>query len=171
MLETKYLKEDVRNIQKLLAIPIFKHFEIENLGGLVKRSKIREYADNEQIIKEGDNDPWFYFLLSGKVAIMKKGEIISTLQRSGDVFGEMSLIDNSKRSASAYAIGKTICLATDTVRIKEISGDDWIIFGYILYRIFAMTITERLRSTTDQLVKAKEQLEDIKHKNNPSCSP
>jgi len=164
MFETKYLKEDVRNIQKLLTIPIFKHFEIENLGGLVKRSKIREYEDKEQIIKEGDKDPWLYFLLSGKVTITKKGKVVGSLQRAGDIFGEMSLIDSSKRSASAYSIGKTICLATDTDRIKEIAGDDRIMFSYILYRVFALTVTERLRFTTDQLIQAKEQLEALKQK-------
>ena len=42
MRETKYLKDDAKNIQKLAGIPIFKDFETRLLGELLKLSKIRE---------------------------------------------------------------------------------------------------------------------------------
>ncbi len=62
MIESKYLKDNIQNIQKLLAIPALKHFETQNLGRLLRLSKIREYEHDEMIIKEGDIDPWLYFV-------------------------------------------------------------------------------------------------------------
>jgi len=54
MIESKYLQDNMQNIQKLMNIPTLKHFEIKSLGKLLKLSKIREYEDGEVIIKEGE---------------------------------------------------------------------------------------------------------------------
>ena len=72
MIESKYLKDNMQNIQRLLDIPALKHFEIKNLAKLLRLSKIKEYEDGELIIKEGDMDPWLYFLLKGGVVIKKE---------------------------------------------------------------------------------------------------
>ena len=79
MIETKYLKDNIQNIQKLLSIPALKNFETRNLGKLLKLSKIREYEDGEIIITEGDVDPWLYFLLSGKIKVVKEGVQINII--------------------------------------------------------------------------------------------
>ncbi len=73
MLESKYLKDNIENIQKLLAIPALKNFETKSLQKLLRLSKIREYENGELIIEEGDLDPWLYFLLSGKIRIRVAG--------------------------------------------------------------------------------------------------
>ena len=107
MLESRYLKDNIENIQKLLAIPALKNFETKSLGKLLRLSKIREYEDGERIIKEGDRDPWLYFLLSGKIKITKEGLEIGSMDKKGEIFGEMRIIDSMSRSATVRAIGKT----------------------------------------------------------------
>ena len=67
MLESRYLKDNIENIQKLMTIPALRNFEAKSLSKLLRPSKIREYEDGERIITEGDFDPWLYFLLSGKI--------------------------------------------------------------------------------------------------------
>ena len=162
MRESKYLNADSANIQKLMAIPVFKDFEVESMGDLLKVSKIREYEHGEQIIVEGEHDPWLYFLYSGGVKIVKHGKVLADLRCCGDVFGEMGMVDGSDRSASAFAIGKTVCLTTDAIKITAITGQDRLAFHFILYRIFADIVTERLKSTTDELIKTKEELAKLK---------
>jgi CRP-like cAMP-binding protein len=92
MLESRYLKDNIENIQKLLTIPALRNFEAKSLGRLLNLSKIREYEDGEQIIKEGDFDPWLYFLLSGKIRITKEGLEINSIDKKGEIFGEMAWI-------------------------------------------------------------------------------
>jgi CRP-like cAMP-binding protein len=87
MLESRYLKDNIENIQKLLAIPALRNFETKSLGKLLRLSKIREYEDGERIIKEGDRDPWLYFLLSGKIKITKEGLEIGGIDKKGEIFG------------------------------------------------------------------------------------
>ena len=107
MIESKYLKDDIKNIQQLMAIPTLKHFETKNLGRLLRLSKIRQYEAGERIIKEGDTDPWLYFLLSGKVRIEKEGVRITTLDQEGEFFGEMRILDSLSRSASVFSESDT----------------------------------------------------------------
>ncbi len=159
MLESKFLKENIENIQRLMSIQALKHFETRNLGKLLRLSKIRQYEDGEQIIQEGDMDPWLYFLLSGKIRITKEGEEIGTISRKGEIFGEMRIIDDQSRSASVHAVGQTVCLAVDTSAGKRMDAADEkearLDFLLLLYRIFAEYITARLRLTNEELVKAK----------------
>ena len=156
MRESRYLKDDADNIQKLISIPIFKDFETRLLGSLLKLSRIREYKDGERIIREGDLDQWLYFLLSGQVRIMKGEKQLQTLKRRGDVFGEMGMLGGLDRSASVFAVGATTCMTTDAARVKDVAGTDRVSFGYILYRVFAEIVTERLRNTSADLAKAQE---------------
>jgi CRP-like cAMP-binding protein len=142
-----------------MSIQALKHFETRNLGKLLRLSKIRQYEDGEQIIQEGDLDPWLYFLLSGRIRISKDGEDIGTINRKGEIFGEMRIVDDQSRSASAYAQGQTVCLAVDTSAGNRLTSseekDERLDFLLLLYRIFAEYMTARLRLTNEELVRAK----------------
>lgn len=162
MIESKYLKDNMQNIQRLLDIPALKHFEIKNLAKLLRLSKIREYNDGESIIKEGDRDPWLYFILKGKVIIKKEGHEIVTIDKKGEIFGEMRIIDSLSRSASVFADGQTVCLAVDTSAQEKLSSDDKKLdFILLLYRIFAEYMSLRLRLTNDELIKAKAEIKRL----------
>ena len=166
MRESRYLKDDSKNIQQLMTIPVFKDFEVASLRELLKISKIRQYQNGEQIMKEGQHDPWLYFLQTGRVKIVKHGQVLVDLRRCGDVFGEGGMIGGFGRSASAFAVGDTTCLATDASKIEDIAANNKLAFNYILYRIFAEIVTERLMSTTDELVKVKKELAQLKSRKN-----
>ena len=165
MIESKYLKNDVKNIQRLLVIPTLQKFEAESIGRLLKLSKIRQYDKGECIIQEGDQDPWLYFLLSGKVRIEKEGVDIVKINTIGDLFGEMRIVDNSSRSASVYAETPTTCLAINTSGKKGFgvsdSGDRDVEFLLLLYRIFSEFVSARLRLTNEELVVAKKKIQEL----------
>ena len=161
MLESKYLKANLENVLKLMEIPLMRDFETRHLGDLLTQSKIRKFEDGEQILKEGDTDRWFYFLLNGKVRIVKAGKVLAILKRTGDIFGEMSLISSSARSTSAFSVGETTCLATDPSIIDKFSGHDKLSFCYLLYRAFSMILAERLKTTSTELVNTKRELDRV----------
>lgn len=165
MLESRYLKDNIENIEKLLGIPALRNFETKSLQKLLRLSKIREYVDGEVIIKEGDLDPWLYILLSGKIRISKESLEINTIDKKGEIFGEMRVIDFMKRSASVVAVGKTTCLAVDTSAKNRISAqdptDEKLDFLLLLYRIFAEYMSIRLRATNEELITAKKKIKRL----------
>ncbi|MEE8316426.1 MAG: cyclic nucleotide-binding domain-containing protein, partial [Syntrophobacteria bacterium] len=59
---------------------MMRDFETWHLKDLLSQSKIRKYEDEEEIIKEGAEDRWFYFLLTGQVRIVKAGEELAVVK-------------------------------------------------------------------------------------------
>ena len=67
---------------------------------------VRPYAPGEVIFTEGQAGDAMYAVLEGEVEITKQGRVLEVVA-SGGVFGEMALIDQEPRSATAIA--KTDC--------------------------------------------------------------
>jgi len=162
MIESDYLKDSINFFEKLRKMPTLDAFSEKDLKGLLELSKIRKYKPGDLILEEGQYDCWIYFLVSGKIRVVKHNKDLSVLRRTGDVFGEMGIIDGSPRSASVYAVDETVCLATDASYIDRLSGNDKIAFSYILYRIFSEILANRLRLTSEELIKTKEENERMK---------
>ena len=162
MIESDYLRDNISYVERLGKMPSLADFSERDLKGILELSKIRKYEPGEVILKEGVFDSWIYFLISGRIKVVKHDESLSILRRTGDVFGEMGIIDGSPRSASVVAIDNTVCLATDASYIDRLSGNDKIAFSCILYRVFSEMLANRLRLTSEELIKAKEEIEKIK---------
>ncbi len=164
MIESDYLKDNMSYVEKLEKMPSLAAFSEKDLIGLLELSKIQKYEPGELILEEGVYDSRIYYLVSGKIRVVKHDEDLSVLSRTGDVFGEMGIIDGSPRSASVSAVDETVCLATDASYIDRLSGSDKIAFSYILYRIFSEILANRLRLTSEELIKVKEENERLKRK-------
>jgi CRP/FNR family cyclic AMP-dependent transcriptional regulator len=155
MAEKSYLEDNTKIIEFLKQIPIFGIFDEEVFRNLIKISKLNKYQAGQTIMREGETDTHMYFLVQGTVEITKKGQVVATLRRRGDVFGEMGAIEVAPRSASARAKEDTLCLSTDFLAIEKFARDDKIYLGYLCYRIFSEILVDRLRKTTAELMELK----------------
>ncbi len=158
MQETTFLENTPAMIENIKSIPVLEPFEEQELIKLLEMSKIRKYRPDERIVQEGQTDTWLYFLMLGKIQITKKGKEVAILSHKGEVFGEMGALDGSRRSASAYAITDTVCLATDIFYLEKLTGSDKAAFGYVFYRLMTEILSRRLRQTTEELIKVKGRL-------------
>ena len=120
--------------------------------------KIR-FKSGEVIFNEGDRSLEAYRILNGKVQITIQGEskpIILAQLRDGDIFGEMGMVDERPRSASAQALLDTECeVMTPTDFQVTILQSPERLLPYLA------TFFERLRTVTNRLnlemrVRAKE---------------
>lgn len=87
----------------------------------------RLYRDSDVIFREGDQGNEMYIIKSGQVKLTKKlyGIMVKiAVLDEGDFFGEMSLFDDSPRSAMAMAIGKVELVAVDRSRLHEYFRSD-----------------------------------------------
>jgi len=76
----------------------------------------------------------------------------------------MGLMHGSAISASVSAIDETVCLATDVSHLDRLKGKDKFAFGYVLFRTFAEILADRLRQTSEDLVKAREEISRLQGK-------
>jgi len=81
------------------------------LDDLIGFSTTRRFTDDDVIFSKGDDGDGLYGILDGRVRIFSGDaegrEITLNILDTGDLFGEIALIDGKSRSADAAAIGTT----------------------------------------------------------------
>ena len=164
MIDADFLKDSEMIIQKLMKIPAMRALERRHLEALLKMSEVREFEPGEKILEEGQFEHCIFYLISGKARIVKDDKELATIRRTGDVFGEMGVIDGSARSASVFAVEKTVCLQTDMSSVEELYGDSKLAFRYTIFRGFAQILANRLRMTSEELLRSREELSRLKQK-------
>jgi CRP-like cAMP-binding protein len=162
MIDEAFIRDNEAIIRKLQQIPVLRSLEKEHLQSLLELSEVREFRPAQQILEEGHFDRWIFYLISGKAKIVKDGKDLAVIRRTGDVFGEMGVIDGSARSASVFAVDPTVCLCTDMSRIEALYGDSKFAFRYTVFRGFAQILANRLRMTTEALLQCREELARLK---------
>jgi CRP-like cAMP-binding protein len=108
----KFMRE--RLLNTLIAnAPIFRPLERSQRVDLVKRFTAHDVAAGVRIIQEGSAGQGLYLLLAGEVAVTK-GEGADAVELArlhpGEIFGEMSLVDDQPVSASVTAASQTTVL-------------------------------------------------------------
>jgi CRP/FNR family cyclic AMP-dependent transcriptional regulator len=97
-----------RRISFLRQVPLFADLSEKDLAALVNDFRIREYAEDEIIFRQGDNSRDLYVVVEGKVRIFKispsGNETSIQIFSTYDIIGEFAAIDSQPRSATARAI-------------------------------------------------------------------
>ncbi len=151
MEEIKDLRLLENVLEQLGSLPIFRELDPSRYDQLLKYARYKQYNAGEIIIEEGVYDQFVYVLVSGGVSVLKGMIEINRLQRVGDVFGEMGILDGSARSATVQALRPTSCLALDSSLIDQYAADDRALFLAILYRVLAESLVARLRKANEEI--------------------
>ncbi len=81
----------------------------------------RTYPDDTMIFSEHEPGNELYIIQQGKVKITKiinNQEVLLAVLQEGDIFGEMALLENKPRSASAIAYGDVVLLAVNKANFE-----------------------------------------------------
>jgi CRP/FNR family transcriptional regulator len=79
----------------------------------VTRGLCRVFADGQMIFCEHEPGNELYVIKSGKVEILKispPDEILLSILRDGDIFGELSIVSTAPRNAAAVSSGESVLL-------------------------------------------------------------
>lgn len=151
--------------QELLSkVPAFAHLtfrELKEVAAIVHR---REYRSGEPVFHQGDPGLGMYIIQEGSVSIVlaegDSGHKELAVLSEGDFFGELGLLDESARSASAVC--KTDCLLIgffrpDLLELIERKAA----LGIKIVMKLAEIVGERLRKTDKELSKLRAQLDAV----------
>ena len=114
--------QNYKENQKLInSIPILSALSIEQKNSILENLSILSYKKNQIIVKEGDVGKALYLIISGKVHLMIKGEIISEYN-VGDYFGERSLIYHTVHLSTIKTITNVQCIVISSKSIINSLG-------------------------------------------------
>lgn len=113
----------------------------------LKTDDVRTFAQGDVIFSEGDRGDLYYVILDGDVRLEVGGLPIRTAH-PGEAFGEMALLDDSPRSATAVAGSDCRLYAITATRFEEMVEQT----PYFLKPMFETTL-KRLRQSDQDLVR------------------
>ena len=147
---------ELDRIQFLKTVPFFDQLSNRQLKRVFDIMFERTYETEELIFEEGQPGAALFLILDGKIAIEIYRESSTTLLailETGAFFGEMALLDETPRSATARALERTRTLA---LYRNDLNG---LVYRHPrtacrIYRSLAGMIGDRLR-LTNELVQIK----------------
>ena len=96
------------NQEFLSRVPIFENLLPDQMASILAVAQEHTYAPGQIIVTQGTPGQAFYLITSGEMAIERDGQALGAFGQ-GDFFGEMSLLDSARRSATIRAIDETHC--------------------------------------------------------------
>lgn len=143
----------VNGIEKIQECYLFKWLSFEETRMLASICNLIYKNDGEIIIEENSIGQGLYLVVKGEVKVFKgEGETAKTLAilKPGEIFGEMSLIEDMVTSSSVSAIGETQLLKIDKRDLEQLMNENDA-FAAKVYRSFCMVLSERLRKANQKL--------------------
>ncbi|XP_035405367.1 cAMP-dependent protein kinase type II-beta regulatory subunit isoform X1 [Cygnus olor] len=114
------------------SLPFLKSLEVSERLKVVDVIGTKVYKDGEQIIAQGDMADSFFIVESGEVRIImtrkgkpdveENGAVEIARCSRGQYFGELALVTNKPRAASAFALGTVKCLVMDVQAFERLLG-------------------------------------------------
>jgi CRP-like cAMP-binding protein len=89
----------------------------------VTQGLLRRYRDGQMIFCEYEPGNELFIIRSGKVEIQKIAppeEVLLSILREGDIFGELSIVSSAPRSATAVAVGDTALLPVSRASLGSV---------------------------------------------------
>jgi CRP-like cAMP-binding protein len=110
------------NPEELKQIAVLQAMDGVALAQLAGVLEEKDYADGQAVFAEGDPGDSMFFLVKGCIRIEKRAQATSAVHKTlavleaGDYFGEMALLDQKPRSASAWRRGTSSSSASRSRR-------------------------------------------------------
>ena len=124
-------------LRKLRFFHDFSHVEIREV---MRAGCWMECQSGEPVLRPGDIDDRFYVVVSGKVRVIRNGDIVSRIE-TGGCFGEAAFAEGSRRDAVIEAEGSVTLLKVAATLLEQASVPCQLRFT----KVFLRELVERLQ--------------------------
>jgi len=150
----KVVVEGKSTLEILGQLDLFGGIGHNHLKRVVAIGSEEHHKKNAKIFDEGDTGDKFYLILEGAVRISRfvagMGEEALAVLRPGAYFGEMSLIDDDSRSATAIAHEPVRLFVLKRRDLEDLLFVDRDLAYEFLWKM-VRTLSRRLRATNDKM--------------------
>lgn len=122
-------------VELLGRVPLFRGLPDTELWSIAALARPRYLGKDEMLFREGDPGDRFYIVYSGAVEVLKERPLGDherlALKRTGEAFGEMSLLNDAPRSASVRALEPTELLVVSRDDFNALLGGSALAIGLL----------------------------------------
>ncbi len=140
----------MRTQSLLEGIPLFRNVPLHHLGELSRFARTETFAAGETIVRMGEPGWTLYVVRSGMVRVVRDlpggGSVTLAVLGPGEFFGELSIFDGEKRSATVIAEEDTETVTLGRFDIVRVVSHDPQV-GLSLLK----SLSARLRATDARL--------------------
>jgi CRP-like cAMP-binding protein len=141
-------------LEILAQIDLFSGVGAAHLRRVVDIGVEEQYKTGATIFSEGSPGDKFYLIMEGAVRISRfvpgMGEEALAVHRAGNYFGEMSLIDEAPRSATAVSHERCRLFVVNRRDLEDLLFVDRDLAYELLWN-WVRTLSRRLRATNDKM--------------------
>jgi CRP-like cAMP-binding protein len=134
----------------LRTVPLFAELTDADIASLSQLAAPRRYPKDTVVFFENEEGDFFFIILQGRIKVTILGddgrEIILSVLGPGDFFGEMALLDNEPRSATAIAVEDSELLSLHRTDFQSVVSDNRSIQAALI-----KILTARLRRANHQI--------------------
>jgi len=134
----------------LRTVPIFSELSDEDITSLAHLASRKRYPKDTVVFFENEEGDSFFCIVDGRIKVTILGddgrEVILSVLGRGDFFGEMALLDNEPRSATAIAVEDTELLSLHRNDFQTVLTDNRSIMAALI-----KILTARLRRANHQI--------------------
>ena len=132
------------------ALYILGQLSDEDATWMARVGTRRTALAGDTLIRQGEPLRELLLILSGHVSVRVNGRQVAELG-TGEILGEMALIDSSPPAATVVALDEVFVLSLATRLLHERTRTD-LAFAARFYRALAVFLSDRLRQMNQQLV-------------------
>jgi CRP/FNR family cyclic AMP-dependent transcriptional regulator len=134
----------------LRTVPIFSELSDEDIASLAHLALRKRYPKDTVVFFENEEGDFFFTILEGRIKVTILGddgrEVILSVLGPGDFFGEMALLDNEPRSATAIAVEESELLSLHRNDFQTVLNDNRSITSALI-----RVLSARLRRANHQI--------------------
>jgi CRP-like cAMP-binding protein len=106
------LEDSAEKVSLLRQLPISRHWPQAMMASFARRAVIQAFERGTQVLDEGRENTLFFLVIEGELRAVKDKRTVGRLRR-GDIFGEISLLQNSITQADivGYKPGRFLCVS------------------------------------------------------------
>ena len=158
-----FLQTDEESVHSLLRdIPLFDGLSGGELSAIESVLHRREYAPGEVLFHQGNPGVGMYIIQEGTIEIVYEptDDVLAELA-DGDFFGELALLNETPRSATAMARTESVLYGLFRPDLLGLVEREPSLGVQILLRM-SQVISERLIQNNQQVEQLRERLHDLK---------
>ena len=134
----------------LRTVPIFSELTDEDIASLARHATRRHYPKDTVIFFENEEGDFFFVIVKGRIKVAILGddgrEVILSILGPGDFFGEIALLDNEPRSATAIAVEESELLSLHRTDFQSVMTENRSIANALI-----KVLAARLRHANHQI--------------------